>query len=174
MSFLKKFGFTFRQLDKQKFGDLISQDWITLLENAQLIQVKAGQAVVQQGSSPDGMYIVKSGWLRVERAWEGRQVPLARRGPGELLGEMSALDDTAAMASVIAEEDAELYRISIADLKSMLERSPGFATRYYRSLAIHFSGRLREAAENQAQADRAASDGPVPPVFVDPSFMVMV
>ena len=175
------FGLDPEQLGRQVFSDLVSKDWVTLLEKARLMKFQRGDVVVRQGSVPAGLYIVRRGWLRVERTAQGRTTLLGRRGQGELLGEMSVLENTEAMASVIAEEETELYLINTLDLIDLLGEVPRFATRYYRSLAIHLSGRLREAAVRleqasgpEAESAKSTGQGAKEPftLFIDPTFLV--
>jgi CRP-like cAMP-binding protein len=57
---------------------------------------------------------------------------------------MSFLDDAPASANVIAQEDVETYYLNRATLESLFELFPHLASRFYRSLAINLSHRLRE------------------------------
>lgn len=148
---INEYGLDPELLGRQLFKDLVVEDWETILKRATLQNFHPGQVVVKQGKKSPGLCIVKSGWLRVERDEGGQLLPLARRGPGELLGEMSVLEQTRAMATVTADDEVELYILPARDLNDLLVEAPGFATRFYRSLALHFSGRLREAAARYEQ-----------------------
>jgi len=57
---------------------------------------------------------------------------------------MSFLEDTAASASVVAEQDVEAYHLDRRTLESLFELFPHLASRFYRSLATNLSRRLRE------------------------------
>jgi CRP-like cAMP-binding protein len=143
---ISTYGLDAAQLQSTQFRELLVRDWITLLERSRLVRILRGETLLRQGLASPGLYIVKRGRLRVEHGKPGGTLVLGRRGPGELLGEMSVLEHTDAMASVVAEEDSEAYFIPNIDLIDLLGEEPGFATRYYRSLAIHLSARLRESA----------------------------
>lgn len=161
------YGLELEQIGKKIFSSLALRDWQAILSKATLIHYTAGQIVLRQGEYSHGLYIVKSGHLRVERSAHDQIHLLGRRGPGELLGEMSVLEKQPAMAAVIAESAAEVYLVESANLLELLAETPGFAARYYRSLAIHLSGRLRESAL-LLEKER----GERPDVLKDPSWLV--
>src|SRR4029453_18236357 len=64
-----------------------------------------GQALCYEGQVLDRVLILRSGLVKVTRATdEGREVGLAFRGPGESIGELTALDDRPRGATVRAVE----------------------------------------------------------------------
>jgi hypothetical protein len=60
---------------------------------------------------------------------------------------MSFLENTGASASVIADEAVEVSVIDEIRVRSLLESVPGFAIRFYKTLAVNLAHRLREASE---------------------------
>lgn len=65
---------------------------------------KRGEAVVEQGQKSDSLFIVITGRVRVITSdARGREVILARLGPGDYMGEMSIIDNQPHSASVCAE-----------------------------------------------------------------------
>ena len=59
-------------------------------------------------------------------------------------GEMAFLEAGVASASVVAVEDVEAYSIEWSALKDLFELFPHLGSRFYRSLAVGLSRRLRE------------------------------
>jgi CRP-like cAMP-binding protein len=57
---------------------------------------------------------------------------------------MAFLEDTLASATATAEEDVEAYALSWSALSDLFELFPHLASRFYRSLAVNLSRRLRE------------------------------
>jgi CRP-like cAMP-binding protein len=57
---------------------------------------------------------------------------------------MSFLEDAPASASVVAEGDIEAYHLDRPTLQSLFELFPHLASRFYRSLAMNLSKRLRD------------------------------
>ena len=70
--------------------------------------------------------------------------PVALLGPGELVGEISFLENLPATASVVAIEDSRVLCIARSDLLQRISADLAFATDFYRALARMLSRRLRE------------------------------
>ncbi len=88
---------------------------------ATLRQVAKNTVVVHEGDRTHDIYLVLSGALRVQMGGqEGNEVILSTLGPGEMFGEMGAIDDHPRSASVIATQASGLVVISKNDFKRCL------------------------------------------------------
>jgi CRP/FNR family transcriptional regulator, cyclic AMP receptor protein len=85
---------------------------------------------------------------------DGHEAILGFRGPGELLGELSAVDDSPRSATVTALEPMIALGIPGSAFRDLLERRPGIAHALLRVLAA----RLREA--DRQRLEYAAYDVP--------------
>ena len=65
---------------------------------------------------------------------------------GELFGEMSFLEEAGASASVVADDEVEVDVIPGEHVRRLLDSLPGFAARFYHSLAVTLSERLRRTS----------------------------
>jgi len=65
-------------------------------------------------------------------------------GPGEICADMSFLEDAPASARVIAEVEIDAYHLDHRTLHSLFELFPHLGSRFYRSLAMNLSRRLRD------------------------------
>ena len=83
---------------------------------------------------------------------DGRESVLAFRGPGEVLGELSAIDGQPRSAGVTAVDPVEALVIPTADFRAFLERSPSAAL----WILTRLIARLREA--DRKRAEFGASD----------------
>jgi hypothetical protein len=82
----------------------------TLMEH---LQVPAGHTVITQGTPGDALYLVEAGRARLEVTdSRGTTVAAGRVGPGECCGQLALLADAEHCASVIAETDMTLLRLS--------------------------------------------------------------
>lgn len=118
---------------------LTANDWALVADKAVRVIFKKGELLVQRGKNSNGVYLLLKGTARV-------QIPsqtVRSIGPGEICGEMSFLEDAAASASVIAEGDIEAYHLDRSALEKLFELFPHLASRFYRSLAMNLSRRLR-------------------------------
>ncbi len=130
---------------------LAGDDWTRLRERARRATFAPGTPVVVEGQRQGDLFVVVAGYARVERQGNDRGIAIARLGPGEAFGEMSLLEDAPASASVVAEEGLVADVIAGVELRAMLEADPAFAARFYRSLAVSLSGRLRSTTAQLAE-----------------------
>ncbi len=69
--------------------------------------------ITREGSAGDDVVLVLSGRVKVlARGAEGREVAIALRGPGELVGEMAALGGVRRIATAVAAEDVDIGILS--------------------------------------------------------------
>ena len=97
-----------------------------------------------EGTEPDALYFIEEGTLAALReAASGGEHVLAHLGPGELAGEMGFLDGAPRSASVRAETEARLTRISAERLRA---RPNGEAalSELRAAIAVAVVGRMRE------------------------------
>jgi CRP-like cAMP-binding protein len=123
---------------------LTGEDWRQLLDRGQHARFSRGDVVIVEGSRGVGICIIRQGYVRVELAHLGHGVAIARRGPGEVVGELSYLQGSAAIATVIADDDVEVCIVGTEDIDALIAAAPALATRFYRSLALTLAERLSE------------------------------
>ncbi len=116
-------------------------EWI--LETGQERRVRAHTAITEEGVRPEALYFVLQGLLEVAVASGGGR-RLATLGPGELIGEVSLLEDRPASATVKAVEPTLLLAIPRNALTVKLAAESRFAARWYRAFALLLARRLRE------------------------------
>jgi CRP-like cAMP-binding protein len=101
-----------------------------------------GQALMHAGQVPQDVFVLRSGRVKVSAlASSGRQILLAFRGPGDLVGELSALDERPRSASIVALEPVEALVLSHEQFRALLVQHPAAAFALLRVL----SDRLRDA-----------------------------
>jgi len=94
----------------------------TMFMRLQEVPIKAGQAIVNQGEEGDFYYIICRGQCRVTReAPSGSNVTLAMLGDGDAFGEEALLSDAKRNATVTAESDGLLMRLSKDDFNELLK-----------------------------------------------------
>ncbi|MGH9211553.1 MAG: Crp/Fnr family transcriptional regulator [Acidimicrobiales bacterium] len=110
---------------------------------------RRGDLLFLEGDRGDAVYLVVAGQARVFTATaEGNEVTLSVRGPGDLIGEMSALDPgSLRSASVVALDPLRCRVISSTELQTFLEAQPRAAVALLRLLI----GRLREADRRRTE-----------------------
>lgn len=143
----------------------LNKDDIRLLHpKAQLGRVKPGQPLVREGTPPLGLFIVRSGHVLVQRNLIGYNSTVATLGPDEMFGESAFLAHAQpATASVIAggETDVDVIVLTPQRLNPLFEENPGLSGRFFHSIALALSRRLR-AYNLQASAERSDRFGNLP------------
>lgn len=109
--------------------DLFKAVEIGVLENLrqdlETVALPEGSALFRQGDPIDSLYILLSGSLRVAITQEdGGELVVATVGPGEVLGEMQILTGGERTASIYADREAELLRLTREAFDRLAERHP--------------------------------------------------
>jgi CRP-like cAMP-binding protein len=115
-------------------------DWVLILDKARYLNFKMDETLIQQGKQPATVFVIMNGKAQIKNSFGAT---IARISPGEICGEMAFLENTSASASVIAEEPMVVYGIDWPILQDLFELYPHLASRFYRSLAVSLSRRLR-------------------------------
>ncbi|HEY2734589.1 MAG TPA: FAD-dependent oxidoreductase, partial [Polyangiales bacterium] len=106
---------------------------------------KKGEALSETGKPAPGMAIVLSGHVSVTtRDGIGRVWPVVDLGPGQFLGELSALSDNAeALVDAHAENEVEVVLVPPAGLRSILVAEAELGERLMRALVLRRVGLIR-------------------------------
>lgn len=84
----------------------------TFLERMTVIHADRGQAIVRQGEEGDAFYILHAGQCEVVKEEDGSVVN--RLIPGDFFGELALLTGARRQATVVASEEAQLFRLAKA------------------------------------------------------------
>ena len=129
------------------------RDMLDLLrERARTVAFEAGERLMQEGEAGDSVAAILSGRVKISHTSpDGRETVLDLRGPGELVGELSAIDGAPRSSSVTAIEPVEALLVSGRDFRLLLDR-PGLAG----ELLVRLSRRFRDA--DRKRIEFGASD----------------
>lgn len=122
-------------------GSLDDADIEWMARHGKRLPLKAGEVLIQEGGSIDYLFIVLEGQLTV-RIGQGAGKEIAVLFPGEIVGEISFVDNRKPTASVIALQDSRAFGIERHALLAKLDRDSGFAARFYRAIATFLADRL--------------------------------
>lgn len=124
-------------------GQLSDNDIEWMIENGSKRSLKQGEYLVKQYEEIKSIHIVLSGSFKIFNE-ENASLNIAQIGSGEIVGEMSFLDDHPPSVSVAATESSTVYSISLDRVKRYMEVNTIFAARFYYSIALFLSDRLRK------------------------------
>jgi CRP-like cAMP-binding protein len=111
-----------------------------------------GDVVVQEGTPADALYLVLSGKVEVVK----QANKLATLEAGEFFGEMSLMEPVPRSASVIAADDAFLFRLPYFVLQDMLEEDPQAFNGVLVTIVRVLSERLRRTNQLLSSIDELA------------------
>ncbi len=131
---------------------LTVNDWALLRDKARERQFKKDQRLIHEGLAGNTLYIIKSGTARVERRNAAEAIRIATLGADDICGEMAFIEKSAASASVVADEELVADALDAATLQAIFESFPHVGTRFFRSVALILSRRLRATSAELARS----------------------
>jgi CRP-like cAMP-binding protein len=105
------------------FAELSDDDLQRVAANASRVTLAADEQLFAEGVGGDVAYVITRGHIEITKRSGDRDVHLATRGPGEVIGEMALLQDSPRSASARATGDAELIAIPRTDVDELLATS---------------------------------------------------
>ena len=114
------------------FSELPDTDLETLCVGSDDVFLKAGQQLFAEGEVGDRAYVIVRGDMEVVKQSGPREVLLAVRGPGEVIGEMALIEDSPRTAGVRSRGQADLISIRKEQMDQLLSTSlPATRTLFY-------------------------------------------
>ena len=132
------------------FGLLTDADIDWLARAGIRRRVKDGEILIAQGKPIDSIILVLEGRLSVAVKDAGI---VARRGVGEIVGEMSLVDSAPPSATVAAEGECLILSLDKSTLLQKLAADAPFGCRFYKALAIFLADRLRQLEQRSSGID---------------------
>ncbi|WP_017593959.1 Crp/Fnr family transcriptional regulator [Nocardiopsis potens] len=139
-------------MGRQGFGALVSDEqWARFLRAGATRRFAPGDRIVRQGERGDAVYMLAEGTVKVSmvRA-DGTEALLALRGPGEALGELSALSGLARTATVAASGGPCLTRVLSGPQFRLLVKSMALEGALWEHVV------LRQSESDSLRAEMAA------------------
>jgi CRP-like cAMP-binding protein len=98
-------------------------------------ELKDGEVLLPEGSRDSNLHIVVAGHVDVvQMLEEGGQRLLYRLEPGDLVGELSFMDDEPRYAALIASGFTEVLVMARSDFETLIERSPQVVYKVMRAI----------------------------------------
>jgi CRP-like cAMP-binding protein len=122
------------------FDELNDNDVAVLIENCEKLQFKAHDLLIDHGQKSSGIFVLLQGQCRVETT-DGQL--LGTLQSGDIVGEVSFVDQRNTVARVIALGDLSAAVIQEDLLRAWIKRDPAFGARFYLGVARTLAYRLR-------------------------------
>jgi signal transduction histidine kinase/predicted CoA-binding protein len=137
------------------FSGLPEHDLDSLCEMVEEVRLAKGEFLFHEGDTGEHAYVIQSGQIEILKTSNGREVLLALRQMGEVIGEMALLDAAPRFASARAKIDCQLLSISHVHLGKLLDTSPSAA----RAMLYTITARLRSTELVLRQSEKMAQLG---------------
>jgi CRP/FNR family transcriptional regulator, cyclic AMP receptor protein len=128
---------------------LTPNDWALLKTISRRLVFKPREIIITINSRPNALFILAAGSAVVEVM---RGTPIAKLVPGDVCGEMAFIESSAASASVVAESETTVDVLELPALTEVFTHHPHLEARFYRSLALLLSQRLRSTSLQLSKA----------------------
>lgn len=137
------------------FSGLEEEDLRRLCEMVAEIKLAPGEELFAEGDCGDRAYIIKDGEIEIVKESSGREVLLAVRKRGEVIGEMAILEEEPRMAGARARADVVLLAVEKEQLDHLLATSITASNAMFHNIL----GRLRDTEKMLRQSERMAQLG---------------
>lgn len=137
------------------FAELSDKDLLHLCKNVDEVDLESGELLFEEGAHGDRAYVIQSGELEIYKKSGTREILLANRGPGEIIGEIALFEDTNRTASVRAAKPTHLIAITREQLDGLVRSSRHAAeTLFYTVLS-----RMKNIQAQLRQSEKMAQLG---------------
>ena len=100
-----------------------------------------GTALFHEGDDAGAVLLIQAGRVKASlTSPEGMEVVLSLSGPGELVGELAAMEGVQRAATITVVEDLEALAVSGAAFRAWIDRNPRLATVMWRITAARLRG----------------------------------
>ncbi len=136
-------------------GQLTDDDVEWMIANGRRRAASEGDVLIREGEPVSALFILLDGLVAIER--NGARINTSQ--PGEFLGELSFVDSRPPSATVRAARPSSLLELPREVLTRHLQEDTGFASRFYRAVAVFLADRMRaELGGGRADADELDPD----------------
>ena len=114
----------------QMFGSgLTREDVAPLVTAAEVMEVRAGKVLIEEGAEDKDVYIIRRGSMIVEKQLGDKPVFLSYLPSGAYVGEMAAIDGSARTATVKAAIKSEVIKLPGEEFVALLDRNPALRSK---------------------------------------------
>lgn len=128
-------------------GFLSDEDIDWMASTGRVVRPEKNTSIIVEGQAAHQVFFVLGGECSVEIVGAG---VIAHLRTGEVIGEMSYVDNALPSATVRSGSGCTLLAIERSDIDARLVSNPGFTGRFYKAMAIFLVDRLRAANRRSA------------------------
>ena len=137
------------------FAELDEDDLAWIAGSCEMEELAPGEVVAAEGDEGDALFVITEGELEVVKRSRSADVPIARLGPGEIVGEMAVLEGSPRNATIRAVAPSRVVRIGRDVVMELVRTRPSAALSIIRTV----TGRLRSTEALLREREKLAALG---------------
>jgi len=142
------------------FADFTEEELEKVRSISRKAKLSQGEYAFQEDKPGDTLILLDLGTLKLtKKARKGEDQELVQLGSGSYVGEMSFFDQGLRSASGVAMENCRITVIPIGELRSLLDKNPSMAAKFYKRMAMGIAQRLRYMNEDFASLKNFLASG---------------
>ncbi|MDX1418015.1 MAG: cyclic nucleotide-binding domain-containing protein, partial [Candidatus Promineifilaceae bacterium] len=134
------------------FAGLSDEDLKSICDSVSEIRLNDGQLLFSEGDRGHRAFVIEEGQLEIIKKTGDREVLLAVRQEGDVIGEMALLEEQPRMASVRARGDSKLLTIDKRTLDNLLANSPSAAWAMLQTVLERWRGTQAQLRQSEQMA----------------------
>ena len=137
------------------FAELADDDLDWIARACTTMDVAAAEVVSAEGAEGDALFVITAGELEVVKRSRSTDVPIARLGPGQIVGEMAVLEGAPRIATIRAVEASRLIRVGRDVVLELVRTRPSATLAMIRTI----TARLRDTESLLREREKLAALG---------------
>ncbi len=137
------------------FQGMSHEDLHVIADSVQVVSIEKGEKLFDEGDEGNRAFFIKQGEVEILKESSGREVLLAVRGPGSLIGEMALLQSLPRSATVRARSETVFYAIDKEKFDQLLLSSPSAMQSLFQTML----DRMRADQVSLRQSEKMAQLG---------------
>jgi CRP-like cAMP-binding protein len=131
------------------FADFTEEELEKVRSISRKAKISQGEYAFQEDKPGDTLVLLDLGTLKLtKKTKKEEEQELVQLGSGSYLGEMSLFGQGLRSATGVAMENCQIIIIPISALRSLLDKNPSLAAKFYRRVAMGIAQRLKYMNED--------------------------
>ena len=142
------------------FADFTEEELEKVRSISRKAKISQGEYAFHEDKPGDTLILLDLGTLKLtKKTKKGEEQELVQLGSGSYVGEMSFFDQGLRSASGVAMENCQITVLPISALRSLLDKNPPMAAKFYRRMAMGVAQRLKYMNEDFAALKNFLASG---------------
>jgi CRP/FNR family transcriptional regulator, cyclic AMP receptor protein len=125
------------------FYELYDSEIAKIIKKSRVSTFQSGEYIIKEGESGTELYIIVLGKASIRKVLNGKEVRLIDLSRGDLFGEMVIINELERTASVVADTECDILRISYNEIYALFKNQTQIFSLLILNLARLLTKRLK-------------------------------